>query len=598
MKNNYFAISKTKDKELAKKLKTDLIFREQTKRKCIDFLTFLGFDLTKEYIYAFIDKDNFNSLAWRETQNHFWNKSFFDVKNRKYESKLECFVIEEKILNHAFPLELKNKVKFKNKTFYHNNVDTETLYNMSYCSNTIMGGYLKDVSNILCVDIDNHNKKGSLYTYEIKNALVEFMKAEPIYMEISYHGGYHLYFKLDREMSLYEKKTLALEFKEKYKYEIEIPIKMRFPNCVQYIPINHHAEIFSYLDAIDRAYELYNIQMVSTNTKINTLPIKEKIKTVQSSIYSRRFQSSKNKISIDDFIKNPTIEISTGNRVQPMLTIIRIGKANNWSIDDICKAIYTCNNPIFPSKDLSRWSYKTLYHQVENTFKRCSIKTSEYSSSKPENFISNIKYIPSHILAKIDKNFITLLIQQIQNNSNEYKATKKNINSFTIILKEMIGSMYYNAKNNKTVKHEFFKKHLIGMQYSTAFAVSLKQHYKKELETTDVWGIINIILKYSTLFVQYKANKRGWYFNSNNKEKNFCRQFDLSFNTNHKILNDTQTISLLLYHSINNFIKKYILNSSIKIKNNIITIYTEYFNFVSSYFISYFRSNSLLLYDS
>jgi len=590
-KLNKFRFTKSKDEALSKRLKTDIHFQIEVENKLVDFIDLLGYDLKSTPIYAHIDQSTFEGISWKEAPMFLRQKSVYDPKLKRYEWQKVSFCVESNILKHSFPLELKNKIKYKHKQFYGSGIDNEILHNMHFLADNMCGCYFKHSSNILPIDIDVHKGQGSLYSYQIMKDFISFMKSEPIFMEVSNEGGYHLFFKLDKEYSYYEKKLLVQEYINKTGNEIETPQKMRCPNSLPYTPVDSDGEILAYLDAIDRAIILYNqksevvlfpesVQSEELKQKQEEL-LKPKKVRIENAIYQRSIKSKIKLLSPKEFIETTDLEISTSNRVIPMYKIICAGKFNNWTLEEICDIILALDNKAMPSKDLSRWSYSKLLSEVERTYNTCKTFTYENFYGEPDQFISNIKYIPEHILSLIDDSFIKTLIKQVHKKSSNYKVTKKNINKFSIVFKEMIGSIFYYTHNNRITKNNYSQKFLIGAQFSKSYADSLEEFYFSESDTVNVWGIMNSILKHSSYFNQYKHNYRGWKYDPHNPELNFCRQFDIFSNKDHVIFNDKHEVSLLIFNSFKEFILRFNrVNAWVSFIK--VSLYNEVFSLVNS----------------
>jgi hypothetical protein len=186
----------------------------------------------------------------------------------------------------------------------------------------------------------------------------------------------------------------------------------------------------------------------------------------------------------------------------------------------------------------------------------------EYQANQ---FQSNIDRIPKNVKTKINDDFIKKMIKEIHLHTNKYNPTPLNTKRFKIIFEEMIGSIYYNVYNNKKIKERHTEVHLIGMQYPEAFCNLMKNKYP-ELKKANTWKIMNAILKYSGFFTQYYINEQGWlYYAGANKEKNYCRQFDLFNNDKHILLTEFNSTNNLIINSL-----KYYLNTTINYINTII----------------------------
>jgi hypothetical protein len=569
-----FQSVKSKDKDLAVQLKKDIEFKKRTSDKILKFLDMLGYDNNSNLIYATINTQTFKNIQWLEATDCSRPKSYYDVNQKKFILGRESFFVEDHILKHTFPLELKNRKKYKHYNLYQNSIDNDTLYNMQYINNDMCGCYLKKQSDILCIDIDNHAGAGSLYTYQVLISFCEFIKSKPIYLERSSLGGYHAFFKLDKDYNFDDKRNLLTDFKEHSGYHLELVKKLRFPNSINYESITSDHEIIKYIDAVDNAIALYSVKkdtIVLKENIINECVIK-KVKKV-SSVFKRERQCTIKHITPEDAMTDTSLNIERGNRVLPLLKIVRVAKFNNWTIDQTIDFIHKKDSKINPSNDLAIWSNDRLQKEIESMWKKCTMQYIEKIDSQVDGFISNTDKIPMQVNSLINKNFIKTIMNQVYKNSKQYKYSKKNYRSFEIIIKEMIGSIYYNTKNNRQVKKNHTIQHLVGAQYSVRYCEALKEHYN-ELKNTDVWEIVNCILLSSNYFKQYFINSRGWRYNPTHRENNYCRQFDIFSNSRHLILNDTTRISFLIINSIKEYINLYNLIS--KSYNNIINIITYY----------------------
>ncbi len=539
----------------------------------ISLIDYLGYNVNKtdsEYIYTAIDNIN-SKIKWLKTINQKYKVNKWNIDLKTYYTEDKYFNLYDFIVKHTYPLEIKNKRIYK-KAY---SGDIEDRQGMHYINNSMCGASLKETSNILILDIDCHNQN-TLQTFNTYKCIIN--KYTPIFVERSYEGSYHLFFKLDRDYSLYEKRKWIEDINKQYNLDIHIPEKMRFPFSYTYCPINIKDDTIDIRELSEIRKDIYN------NNNYITLS-SEKIKKIHSNntipffsdIYTRQ-KINNNKFHIKSEELND-IEISKGNRYFNMLKIIRIGKFNGWSIEEIISTIYKLNNPLYPSKDLTKWSYNQLYKQVHSIYDKCNMYYIE--SFKPNEFISNIQHIPTNILSLIEnKKFLTLLI-----NNSGYKNTELNHKKFSIIFKEMIGYYYYNSINPKQIKNKKSDKYLRGIQYSEQYASRLKEFYKEDLSNTNVFGIINSILKKSTLFKQYKWNYKGWYYNALKKENNYCRLFNFTSNSIKKdILNNKNNISFHILKSISN------LDSYLTDINNF--IYRTFFNEINNIFIAFSLLNN------
>jgi hypothetical protein len=219
---------KTKDVEMSKYLKK--LIREKSIRYdelkrwalrdfnklFVDFCNKeLGFDPNTEHS---IRKPN---NSWIKTINHRYT-SF----NSHSQENIELYYnIYYNFHRHAFPLEVCNKPKKKHP-------------NDHYTCNKTVGGDFKLVSDIICLDIDNHP-----HNFNIKEAerhyktCVDLFKSSIIFVEKSKANGYHLYIKLDKKYSKKEKKDFFEKIKTKYYLDsrrIELNPHSRYPFSYEY----------------------------------------------------------------------------------------------------------------------------------------------------------------------------------------------------------------------------------------------------------------------------------------------------------------------------------------------------------------------------
>jgi len=557
-KRQYFKTNRTKiqDIKFIKHLKG---FKEYPDSKEIiithlkDVINTLGYDINSEFIYAV---SNGNKYDWKTTINKKFIKSYWSNIYKKPEMFYEYYNFEDHILPHIFPLELKNKSS-KNDSHY---------INQDMC-----GCNIKDNSDILVLDIDAH-RNNSLETYNEIDAILHYFK-EILYSEISSEGSYHVYIKLDKQYTFYERKQIFNVAKEKLNLlNTELPTKMRFPFSYHYQPYIHPyfthewPGIYSIIEATKQIIPNYQ-QQKGFNPQIEKQKIiKQEYKP--SVIYGRQYKTTLIHQTPEQFLQNTNIIISANNRWLPMLEICRISNYNNWSSEntlDIIKQLDTGSN------DLKKWNDTILLKNIKSIKDNSNTYYQESISHRPEKFISNIKHIPLQILPIIEnkKSLNQIIIK------SGYKLTNINKYKFSLCFKEFVGCMFYNTINNKQATKT---KYLIGTQVSQQYCNMLKQHYGHLFKAFNPYSIITSILKHSNLFKQYKHNNRGWEFNPNNPEFNFCKQYDFINNKKHILLNNSNLLCYLIIEIFklyfNNTIKQlYISKFFNKIKQNIKEIF-------------------------
>jgi len=525
-KRNFLKTNRTKqDKHFVKWLK------EQTKSADLkhkltihlkDVINTLGYDLNSEFIYAVSDCSKYR---WLSTINKQYIKNIWSTKNKRYEQIYEPYLFNDHILEHIFPLELKNKTNRGN---------------IHYIEKDMCGCSVKDISDILILDIDCHDNK-TLEPFNEFNTLYHYFNKQFLYSEISYEGSYHIYIKLDKQYTFYERNQFLNKIKKELNlYKTELPTKLRFPFSYHYEPYNPNT------------FEIYNITQATVSIINNykeqegfSLQLKEKIQLPKqtykpSKIYGRQFKSNIEHITPEQYLQSTDITISQNNRWLPMLEICRKSLFNDWSNEDTLQIIRQLDTG---SNDLKKWNDSILLKNIQSIKDNSSTYFQEHISHRPEKFISNIKHIPKQILTVIENK---KLLNQIIEKSG-YKLTNINKHKFSICFKEFIGYMFYNTINKKTSNKT---KYLIGTQLSEQYCIMLKQHYGHLFKAFNPHEIIKCILQHSSLFKQYKHNYRGWLYNPDNPEFNFCKQYDLSNNNKHYLLNNSNILCYLLLNII------------------------------------------------
>lgn len=561
MCRQYFNTARTENKDLKPLLKIinkDIGLKHQLTHQLQSTCNMLGYDLNSEFIYTTVNRDKY---VWQTTINNKYRTKEYNFDTKKYDYVEKEYNFHDLILKHCFPLELKNKKRQTNTHYVHEN---------------IWGSSLKQESDIIVFDIDCH-KGNTLQSYQELMSLIDYFK-EYIYLEKSYEGGFHLYIKLNAKYDMIAKRKLFENIKKEINLECtELPSRVRFPFSYHYEPCDKDFETFNPVDSMDIIKHNYDNQH---GYIIKELKEDKKVIPIISAIYERTRQSKIKHITPDEFLNITDIVIYEGYRNEPMLQICRISNFNNWTREETLHVIRNLDNG---SKDLSKWGDTKLLKVIETMKNKSTIYYQESISTKPETFISNIDYVPTVLKTNIEnKQFIDNIIT----NCN-YRITELNRYKFTIILKEMIGAILYDCKNNRITINDKNNKYIIGKQFSAQYAILMKKYYP-EFSSTDVHGIIKSILKDSGLFTQYKSNIRGWSFNPNFKEGNFCKQYDFINNKKHILFKD---INIVLYIII-------MLFKSLNKTNNIkLLIIQDFFNsIISNIQLNYGENYPLLEY--
>jgi len=579
-RRNQFLTYREKDIEMSELLK-DEKFQLKELEALVRFYDYLGYNMLGEFIYPVVNHRE-GTFSWLTTVNGTYQTTEFTIQdNKKITYQLiKNYDILDHLLKHTYPLECKNpKIKLDNYGY-------EIPNNLKYIDKDICGATIKKESDRLLVDLDCHSHEPK-EQYKIFNdahlfiTYLEELNYTPDLIEKSREGGYHFYIKLDKIYSWKDKLNFINDFNLKNNTHLEIKDRMRFPYSYQYQPINRNEEIFTIPESRIKAYENNSNLFIKANTNIIEEkeikePKKNKIIPIISNIYERTNKSKIKHYTPEEFLNTTNISISSGHRHYEMLELVRIGKFNGWSIDEIKFVILQLNTG---SKNLSIWSDDKIKSIIEKIYNKCKIEYREHISTRPEEFISNIKIIPMNIRELLEDE---ILLKSILYKSRK-KITDLNITKCRIILMEMMGYYYYNIINPKKTKNNKSKKYLKGMQYSQQYADKLKEYYFDDLENTDVMEFINLIVKCSGIFHQNFINSKGWYYNSIDKKNNFCRLFNLKSNVNNNIINNLNTLSINIIRSvrsslislvISNFLYRVFLN---KIDNQLerLKVYEE-----------------------
>jgi hypothetical protein len=569
-----FLSNKTKDIELKKQLKNKH-FKQKLINDLANHFEFLGYDLNKEYLISYVNLKNINSgnnpfrekdlkvFNWKTTTGGWYDTNIWDYflkssfKTRKY-----CN-IKDHILSHVFPLETTSPRVNKNI------VNKNYIKQLKYAS-TAVGSSIKEKSNMLVIDIDCHDNNISK-TDEQVNKLKSYLNTfdcYPVMEEISPEGGHHIYIRLDSEYTWKEKISWLKQFNKDNNTNFELPQKMRFPHCYQYETITKEGEIISPLEAItyvkrNRTY--INIPKIEEQENIIAIPetyiIPQKKKRIVSAVYKRlgknigTIKQTDYEIFMNTKVANlktgpEVITISARNRHYNMLKIIRVGKFSGWSIEQILSAVRICDNG---SRDLAKWDNTFLYNKIVNLYNDCNPTNNwNFTEYKEFDFISNLDKIPENIKSTL---YNKEVIHSILSNCG-LKITNRNIKDVSLIISEMIGSLYYNCIIPKEIHKGQSTKYLKGHQFSINYAEKLKNYYP-ELQNRNVFGIINSILKNSRIFKQYMFCKRGWIYSKAKPELNVCRLFYLNNNVYNSIITFKDTLSFHILKSLLNIISNF-----------------------------------------
>lgn len=475
-----------------------------------------------------------------------FSKSFYreeiDARLNKADIKKHCFGSKDK--NRK--LSLYYKMPSSNKQY-------ETAFvNLYNCNKKIYGTTIKLNTNILFFDLDQHNdEEKAINKLKKLFEVLHLENKDVLFIEQNiFNGGLHLAIKVPFKIK--NKEFYSKLKKELKNQNVEVDCNfyntiLRLPLSYEYNPLNinlidfnkEYQDCFinsftSFISSIDFNKEVNSsfLNKIYTDTINNEIikPTQNKYNYWSSNI--RVFEPSTLKINIYDKL------ISAGNRYNNMSLIVPECVQRGLSLEDTATYIMSLDTG---SKDLKKWSKNGLIKNIAKYYNQCKLHPRK---AKLSNFISNQKYIPEEIIKVLSyPEVMNKLINGLKkeymnerkkhNNSFNFSNEKlKNINiQFPFIIKEVIGTYYFQIQNQLKKKEKYIDKRFInydgfqlsdthikriinesrlldGLSFdSSSFSV---QYIKK--------GIINL-LKLSLITLPNK--KINW-------SKGFCKSYVLS----------------------------------------------------------------------
>ena len=559
----------------------------------LNFLNDLGFDLTRDFLSFNRKKQkNFINSFWTTLQTNSFNSEILTYEIEKckkiksgalekyntYESKSKNYLI----FDHIFS----NITRGNRHNYIHDSIlKSAELSKNIHKENSIFGGYLKSESNILWIDLDNHNNTPTNEMRGYRDFLIHYFgESNRIFEEQSKDYGYHIAFKLSKKINIENHKKILKDFLNTYKNFItdksifQIPIKMRFPFSHTYTALKINDDIGNDLD--NNFFSCYEKTKNKLNFSkgFNVSEYNQELK-IENSIYTREHKGKYNNLTkeqaIETILNDTDYDIYAGERNNMLSLFVHFGKRLNLSEYEVNELMISKS---INSKDLSHT--KGQEHNlkcIEHLYKNYKFN---YDSNKLELdediFFSNYDLIPENIKIMIgNDSFISKVI--IKSNHHT-KVTQRNIKIYKILLFEILGKFFYNIDNQKLLKNKNLpEKLLIGEQFSKKFCELIKNKYDI-LKHTDVYHVISAILRNSSIFKQFKSNSIGYYYDSLNPEESYCRQFTLTDNINNDIKFSKKQLINHILNSINSLIDKF--NSWIVqlIKRNKINYIVKLFN--------------------
>lgn len=569
---------KKRIKEISKHLETltpskHLSYVQKKFPEIFQFLEELGFDLESNFISQKTKKvRNHINTTWKEIKNSYNDKNVLYVEEDLYNGKTKEYYkkgfYKSKI--HLIIFHLFSDILL---TDYHF-TPIDELLNSELAGKNInkinrnVGCYLKEKSNVIAIDIDNHDNKNTLTMLNAYNAVINYFgKENLIYQENSYDYGFHLFIKLNTKLNSREKNNLLKNFKSQYREFskfIEIPQKLRFPLSYDYTPLDiKYTTCADYNNNLEQCINdsiLSYIRSEGFDCK-NYVLEKERKKELSEMYCREKTNGSMANMSYEQFMENEKYDLYSGERFIKMPYFVSFAISHGYSQEECFDLVISKGKG---SKDCKNKS-KTIRSEIKSLYKSYKAQTIIYDTMEVEEFISNIDKIPNHVLNKITNKKV--LIQILVN--TKQKVSSKNLEILKILLLEVVGKYFFNINNKKLLKNKNLDlKYLIGEQFSKKMCSLLKTHYDT-LKNVNVYKRISDILLYSGLFSQQFSNRRGYFFDSENKGNSFCRQFYFTANKNKEIFFTFERLIGFIYNSIDFIFNKIKTNFKLRIKDSI-----------------------------
>lgn len=555
----------------------------------IKFLESLGYNLKNNFIFQKTKKvRNHINTSWTENKTTPFDNNLIVSENDLYNGKTKEYYKKNiyvskisLIINHIFSDILSTDYHY---SVIDNILESELAGKNINKINKNVGCYFKEKSNVLAIDIDNHDNKNTLLMLETYQATLDFFgKDNIIFQENSYSYGYHIFIKLNTALTISEKKKIIKDYKKslhKYSKFIESPLKMRLPISYDYTVLdNKYTTGADYnnnsQNCIQETILAYNNSKGFDCESYSVNTTKEK---AINEIYCREtVNNSLSNMTYEQFLQDEKFDLCSGERFCKMPFFVSFAKSHNLTEEECFDLVILKGKG---SKDVLH-NHKTIKSEIKSLYKSYNPQSIKYDVNKVQEYFSNIDKIPLAVVNKITHRKV--LIQILVN--TKQKVSNHNMEILKILLLEILGKFFYNLHNRKAIKsNNYTDKFLIGEQYSRNMCNLLKEKYEI-LKNVNVYKRISDILLYSCLFSQQFSNKKGYYCDYDNTGKSFCRQFYLKANKDKEIKFDIDRLILFIYESIDylfNKIKTFsIVNwkecifNSIKEINSIVHIFSE-----------------------
>lgn len=401
-----------------------------------------------------------------------------------YKENIDAKLTKSDIKKHCFGAKDKNR---KLSAYYKNpsiNKDYETSFiNLYNCNKKIFGTTIKLNTNILFFDIDQHTDDEK--AIDKFNKLVTFLNLnvkDILFIEQNiFNGGIHLAIKVP--FTVNNKEFYSKLKKELSKNDIEVDCNfyntiLRLPLSYEYNPIDYNSIDFNkefqtnYINTFSEFINSINFDKEVNSPFLNNIfketnkylikkPVENKCNYWTSNI--RVFEPSILKINVFDKY------LTAGHRYNNMSLIVPACVQRGFSLEDTASYIMSLNSG---SKDLKRWSKHDLMRNIAKYYNQCKMNPRRTNLS---NFISNQKYIPQEILNVLD--YSEVMNKLVNGLKIEYmKERKKHYNSFNFsdeklknisiqfpfIIKEVIGTYYFQIVNQLNKKNKYIDKRFVN----------------------------------------------------------------------------------------------------------------------------------------
>jgi hypothetical protein len=466
------------------------------KPRLLDFLYTLGFNLTgtrrQAHKAIFVGSESENPLHL--TGISWWSDHKEDINNGK------VYIANKNNLDVMIPLSLKNadtiqkhyETQFSNRVYNkvkNDIIDEETKQLAITCRkiSKVYGLSKHPKSNIACFDIDAHPtsienteffKQQALSTLHI--LLDELNYKEPLYIEISKNGGFHVYYEFDKPVKPEILKKFVDYIKDKYNSEtFTINIDLNWTNKILQLPMSVYYRPIKLLNADTKdiskvkfefiSTPLEAINLVKTNLNKNIVSydsIKIKFEDIEEeysgSIFKNTYETPVK------FSTKKDLFYGAGTRHETWFTkgaVFFYYKKSNGTLESFTEIVLSYDKG---SNDIKNDQAKTIlnaFKWVQEHFDMSKLKTQVAQASS--DFVSNQPYIEKYGY----QNLISAISKvALQKHFSSYSIAWQ-VKALPLIkdyYTEVIGRMLFEHDTNYTIS--IHKK------------VRLTAKFKKELE--------------------------------------------------------------------------------------------------------------------